>query len=127
MNPDYINDAYNASYESMKASLEYLDNYMGTRKIAVLGDMFELGDFSEELHKKVGEEVAKRNIDVLICRGKDAKYIIQEAEKNTKIKIKLFNNNEEIMENLCQELRNGDVLLVKASNGMKFFEMCQKL
>ena len=122
-----INDAYNASYESMKASLEFLENYTGARKIAVLGDMFELGEFSEELHKKVGEEVAKRNIDILICSGEDSKYIIKEAEKNSKIKTKYFNNNEEIVENLCQELRNGDVVLVKASNGMKFFEICQKL
>lgn len=122
-----INDAYNASYESMKASLEYLENYTGVRKIAVLGDMFELGEFSKELHKKVGQEVAKRNIDILICRGQEAKHIIQEAEKNIKIQTKFFNNNEEIVENLCQELRNGDVVLVKASNGMKFFEICQKL
>jgi len=122
-----INDAYNASYESMKASLEYLQNYTGTRKIAVLGDMFELGEFSEELHKKVGEEVAKRNIDILICAGEASKFIIEEAEKSSKIKTYFFNNNDEIVENLCQELRKGDVVLVKASNGMKFFEICQKL
>ena len=122
-----INDSYNASYESMKASLEYLQNYTGTRKIAVLGDMFELGEFSEELHKKVGEEVAKRNIDILICAGEASKFIIEEAEKSSKIKTYFFNNNDEIVENLCQELRKGDVVLVKASNGMKFFEICQKL
>ena len=122
-----INDAYNASYESMKASLEFLENHTGTRKIAVLGDMFELGEFSEELHKKVGKEVAKRNIDILICAGEASKFIIKEAEKNSKIKTYYFNNNEEIVENLSQELRNGDVVLVKASNGMKFFEICQKL
>mgnify|MGYP003290686588 CR=1 FL=1 len=52
-----INDAYNASYESIKPSLEFLVNYTGTRKIAVLGDMLELGDFSKEMHEKVGEEV----------------------------------------------------------------------
>ena len=122
-----INDAYNASYESMKASLEFLEKHTGTRKIAVLGDMFELGEFSEELHKKVGEEVAKRNIDILICAGEASKYIIKEAEKNTKIDTYYFNNNEEIVENLYQKLKNGDVVLVKASNGMKFFEICQKL
>lgn len=122
-----INDAYNASYESMKASLEFLESYTGTRKIAVLGDMFELGEYSEELHKKVGEEVAKGNIDILICAGKDSKFIIQEAEKNSKVQTYYFNNNEEIVEKLSQELRNGDVILVKASNGMKFFEICQKL
>ena len=122
-----INDAYNASYESMKASLEFLENHTGERKIAVLGDMFELGEFAEELHKKVGEEVAKRNIDILICAGEFSKYIIEEANKNKKIQTYFMNNNEEIVEKLCQESRNGDVILVKASNGMKFFEICQKL
>lgn len=122
-----INDAYNASYESMKASLEILENYNGNRKIAVLGDMFELGEFSVELHKKVGEEVAKRNIDILICVGENSKYIIEEAEKNLKVKTYFMNNNEEIVEKLSQELRKEDVVLVKASNGMKFFEICQKL
>lgn len=122
-----INDAYNASYESMKASLEYLENYDGIRKIAVLGDMFELGEFSEELHRNVGKEVAKRNIDILICSGKNSKYIIEEAEKNPKIKTYYFNNNEQIVEKISQESRNGDIILVKASNGMKFFEICQKV
>ena len=122
-----INDAYNASFESMKASLEYLQNHAGTRKIAVLGDMFELGEYAEELHRNVGKEVAKRNIDILICSGKESKYIIEEAQKNSKILTYYFNNNEQIVENLRQELRNGDVILVKASNGMKFYEICQKI
>ena len=122
-----INDAYNASYESIKPSLEFLVNYTGTRKIAVLGDIFELGEFSEELHRKVGKEVADKNIDILICAGENSKYIIEEAKKNSKIQTYFMHNNEEIVEKLSQELRNGDVILVKASNGMKFFEICQKL
>ena len=122
-----INDAYNASYESMKASLEFLETYSGTRKIAVLGDMFELGEYSIELHRKVGKEVAQRNIDILICAGESSKYIIEEAEKNPKIKTFFMNNNEQIVEKLSQELTNGDTVLVKASNGMKFFEICTKL
>ena len=122
-----INDAYNASYESMQASLEFLQNHSGKRKIAVLGDMLELGEYSIELHKKVGKEVAKRNIDILICTGENSKYILEEASKNIKIKTYFFNNNEQIVEKLCQELREGDVILVKASNAMKFFEICQKL
>ena len=122
-----INDSYNASYESMKASLEYLTNYHGKRKIAVLGDMFELGDYSKELHEKVGKEVAQKNVDILICAGDASKNIIKEAEKNKNIKTYFLNSNEEIVEKLKQELRNGDVVLVKASNGMKFFEICQKL
>ena len=122
-----INDAYNASYESMKASLEFLSKHTGTRKIAVLGDMFELGEYSEELHRKVGKEVVKNGIDILICAGENSKYIIEEAKKNKDIEIYFMNNNEQIVEKLTQELRDGDIVLVKASNGMKFFEICQKL
>ena len=123
-----INDSYNASYESMKASIEYLDNYNASRRIAVLGDMFELGEYSKELHEKVGEEVAKSKIDILICLGKNAKYIIQKVEeKNGKIKTYYLLNNEEILEKVKEESKQGDVILVKASNGMKFYEICQKL
>ena len=122
-----INDAYNASYESMKVSLKFLAKHTGTRKIAVLGDMFELGEYSEELHRKVGKEVAENGIDILICAGENSKYIIEEAKKNKNVQTYFINNNEQIVEKLTQELRNGDVVLVKASNGMKFFEICQKL
>lgn len=122
-----INDAYNASYESIQASLEFLKNYKGTRKIAVLGDMLELGEYTETLHKKVGQEIAKTNIDILICRGENSKYIINEAEKNQNINIFYAQNNQQIVEKLQAELKEGDIVLVKASNAMKFFEICQKL
>lgn len=122
-----INDSYNASYESMKASLKYLSNRTDLRKIAVLGDMLELGEFSKELHEKVGGEVANNNIDILICRGKFAKDIISKASKNKKTQCILLQNNEEILNKLKEILREGDVVLIKASNGMKFYEICQKL
>lgn len=122
-----INDSYNASYESMKASLKYLSSRTDLRKIAVLGDMLELGDFSKELHEKVGEEVANDNIDVLICRGEFAKNIISKANKNKKTQCTLLQNNEEILSKLQEILKEGDGVLIKASNGMKFYEICQKL
>ncbi len=122
-----INDSYNASYESMKASLKYLSSLTDLRKIAVLGDMLELGDFSKELHEKVGEEVANDNIDVLICRGEFAKNIISKANKNKKTQCILLQNNEEILSKLQEILKEGDGVLIKASNGMKFYEICQKL
>ena len=122
-----INDSYNASYESMKASLKYLSSRTDFRKIAVLGDMLELGDFSRELHEKVGEEVANDNIDVLICRGEFAKNIISKANKNKKTQCILLQNNEEILSKLQEILKEGDGVLIKASNGMKFYEICQKL
>ena len=66
-----INDSYNASFESMQASLKYLGALKNNRKVAVLGDMLELGEFSKELHEKVGNEVVKNNIDILICSIKN--------------------------------------------------------
>ena len=118
-----INDAYNASYESMKTALVNLANYQGKRKIAVLGDMFELGKFAPELHRKVGEEVANHNIDLLICMGENSKYIADEAKKRgmNPEHIIMATSREEITTKLIQITKKEDVILVKASNGMKFY------
>ena len=124
-----INDSYNASFDSMKAAIEYLSNTHSVRKIAVLGDMFELGNYSEELHRKVGEEVAKNNIDLLFTIGENSKYIAEEAEKNgiKKENIIKFSNKQELLENIKNIMKKGDSILFKASNGMKLFEIVEKL
>ena len=59
-----INDSYNASFDSMKAALEVMGKIEANRKIAILGNMLELGDYTKELHQKVGEEVAHRGKEV---------------------------------------------------------------
>ena len=124
-----INDSYNASYESMKASISNLKNMHGTRKIAVLGDMFELGDFSEKLHREVGTEIYKNKIDKLYLVGNYAKFIGDEAKKEgyEKENILYFENKEDLLEDLKSNLQNGDVVLIKASNGMKLFEVAENL
>ena len=121
----YINDAYNASYESMKYALQYLAEIAGKRKIAVLGDMFELGDYAEELHRNVGNEIEKNNIDILITAGEASKYIDEEA-KNVKEKIHL-KDKKEVVEKLKEIQQEGDIILIKASNGMKFYEIIEEL
>ena len=82
----------------MQASLKYLHGLNSKRKIAVLGDMFELGEYSKELHEKVGVEVAKNNIDMLICCGENAKYIVESAERNGMLKenVNYFENREQV-------------------------------
>lgn len=124
-----INDSYNASFESMQASLKYLHGLKNNRKIAVLGDMFELGEYSKELHEKVGIEVVKNNIDILICSGKNAKYIAEEAKENgmNEKQIYYFEEKEQIQEFIKQNWKNGDAILFKASNGMKFFEIVENI
>ncbi|MCI8410844.1 MAG: UDP-N-acetylmuramoyl-tripeptide--D-alanyl-D-alanine ligase, partial [Clostridia bacterium] len=124
-----INDAYNASFESMKATLEYLSEFKEKRKIAILGDMFELGDYSKELHKNVGEEVYKNDIDILICNGKNAEYIVYGAkEKGMNEKyIYYISEKDNVIPTLRKIVKNDDILLFKASNGMKFYELAEEV
>lgn len=124
-----INDAYNASLESMQASLNYLAGFQNNRKIAVLGDMLELGEYSQEIHKKVGEAVCQNKIDILICSGEKAKQIVKQAEKQgmPKENIYYFEKKEDIVEKLKKIIKSSDVILFKASNGMSFFELAEKM
>ena len=124
-----INDAYNASLESIKASLKYLQTFKNNRKIAILGDILELGNYSEDLHRKVGMEVVKEGVDILICYGKASKYIVEQAKKEgmKEKNIYYFSEKEEILELLKKEIKRGDVLLFKASNAMKFFDLATEL
>lgn len=61
-----ISDCYNASYDSMKAALEYLSKVSANKRIAILGNMGELGQYEKIIHEKVGEEVYKNKVDILI-------------------------------------------------------------
>ena len=99
------------------------------RKIAVLGDMFELGDFSEALHKNVGKEIYLNNIDNLILIGKNAKFIAEGAEElgYKKEKIIYCNDKKELIKKIKENINEGDAILFKASNGMKLFEVVDEL
>lgn len=114
-----ISDCYNANYDSMKASLEILGKYK-TRKIAVLGDMLELGEYSRSLHSKIGYLVDKNNIDILICVGNLSKNIYDNTTINDKY---LCNDNNEAENILDSIIKQDDVILFKASNSMKFIDI----
>lgn len=117
-----INDCYNANFDSMKASIESLCRMNAKQKIAVLGDMLELGEYSKDLHEKVGTEVAKNKIDLLITVGKEAKNIAKQAimEGMNQDKIYQLETIEEAIRIIKEQSQKGDAILVKASNGMNF-------
>lgn len=121
-----INDCYNANFDSMKAAVDYLGKVENRRKIAVLGDMLELGEFSEALHKKIGEEVSKNNIDILITVGELGKLINDTAD-NSSLKKYHFDSNEEAIKKIKSIMENKDIVLVKASNAMKFIEIVEAI
>lgn len=130
-----IDDSYNASPDSMKAALNVLRDYRTTgRKIAVLGDMFELGPDSPEFHKEVGEYAASLKsedgesvLDELITIGENSLEIHKAALLNTKIKVSHFTDKNEAASYLSDILKSGDVVTLKASNGMKFWEIVDKI
>lgn len=121
-NATIINDSYNASYESTKAALEYLNSVKADRKIAVLGDVLELGKFSKQMHELIGEEVVKNNVNILITVGTEAQNI-NNIVKDKNIEEYSFKTNEEAIKKLQGIIKPKDIVLVKASNGMHFEEI----
>ncbi len=124
-----IIDCYNASPDSMKASLSVLAGMKCEgRKIAVLGDMLELGKSSEELHRLVGKYVAEYKPDMLYCYGSDASYIAAEASCGGVAGSFFHEGDKDFMaEKIKEKLQSGDVLLFKASRGMKLEEIIDKV
>ena len=124
-----INDSYNANPESMQAALKYLGDLKNGRRIAVLGDMFELGEYSKELHEKIGKEVVKNNIDILICLGDRAKDILKSAKEEgmDESKVYYFEDRDKLKDFIRNNWKKEDNILFKASNAMKFFELAESL
>lgn len=122
-----INDCYNANYDSMKAALDCLSKIQGERRIAVLGDMGELGEYSKELHEKVGKVVAEDKVDILITVGTEAEQIAETAKQNGVEKTYSFDDLKDAIDKLKKVLAVNDVVLVKASHYMNFEEIVKAL
>lgn len=125
-----INDSYNASPLSVLSALQTMsDMDNNKRKIAVLGDMLELGKFSEEYHRQIGEYVANSNINGLFVVGKESKNIFNEAVRKGMSKNKVFYSEsiDEQIEKIKNYITKGDIVLVKASRAMNFEKIVEGL
>src|SRR5690606_15553991 len=115
-------DTYNANPESMKASIELLSKIkIYKKKIAVLGDMFELGNNSEKFHKALASIIKKNKIDEVHTTGKLMKYLHNSLQKS-KVVSKYFADRKSLAEFVSQHDFSGSVILVKGSRGMKMEE-----
>lgn len=127
-NVTVINDTYNASMESMKAGIEYLTKLNVEKKLAILGDMLELGEFSESMHREVGRCAAENNIDMLITVGDEARYIADEAKKcgMQLDKVLSFEDNMAASSYIENNIELKDIaILAKASRGKKLEEIVE--
>lgn len=121
-----IDDCYNANPVSMKASIDVLSKAPG-RKIAVLGDMGELGKEEKELHAQVGTYLSEKNIDHLFCAGELSREMAREAKGNPRCTVEHFSSKEDLIPALLQEVKEGDTILVKASHFMEYPKIIEAL
>ena len=122
-----LDDTYNANPQSMRAAIEVLDGYTGEYKVAVLGDMLELGPLAGVLHAGVGEFLGRSHIDCLVAIGELAKDIYDAAESSDVPQCHWFATREEAKPVLKELLRPGTTVLLKASRGMEFDKLTEYL
>lgn len=121
-----INDVYNASRQSMRAGAQTLAFAKG-RKVAIIGDILELGEYGRNIHTKTGEEMGALGIDLIICVGELAQYMAEGARRTSSGDVQYFPAQEALLGELNKWIRTGDTVFVKASRGMHFENISQRL
>ncbi len=125
-----IDDTYNSSPRAAIAALETLGQIRsGRKKIAVLADMLELGSFTEEAHLKVGQAAFENKINILVTVGVRAKKIAEGAEVSGMNQEQIFSfaDNLSAGKFLQEEIRSGDIILIKGSQGMRMEKVVKEL
>ncbi len=113
-----INDCYNCNPKALNAMVDALASMEGRRRIVVVGAMLELGPTEEELHREAGRHIAEKKIDVLLGVRGPAQAAV-EAARQAGVRAEFVATAEEAGEWLAREARDGDVVLMKASRGVK--------
>lgn len=113
-----VNDAYNASPASMRVAIKTASEIYSGRLIAVLGDMLELGDISEAVHREIGAELVENKFDTLITLGELGKFIAAGARDAGLQNVYTFDTHEDVAKKIIEIVREGDTILFKASHVM---------
>jgi UDP-N-acetylmuramoyl-tripeptide--D-alanyl-D-alanine ligase len=125
-----INDAYNANPYSTELALETLAEAKGKgRAIAVLGDMLELGSFTQEAHEQVGKKVSELSIDFLLALGEEASTVVQSAIRHgfPMKRVRVVENHSEAISLLREMIQDGDWILIKGSRRMAMEKIVEGL
>lgn len=122
-----LDDSYNANPQSMRAAISVLADTHSSWKVAILGDMFELGPYAPALHAGVGDYLGKRGIDCLVAVGKLSEHMAQGAREAGVPTVYSCGNKEEAKAVLPQVVRPDSTILVKASRGMALEELTAQL
>lgn len=127
---DVINDCYNANPDSMEAALSFLkETGSGRRRVAILGDMLELGSHSARLHREVGAHALESGINLLLAVGDRAGEVVRGALRRgpKTLSAKAFATVEAAKAAVLDSIRPGDLILIKGSRGMKMEKITEAL
>lgn len=123
-----IDDTYNASPDSMRAAIDVLISTIGVRKIAILGDMFELGEKTKQFHYEIGQYAGEQGVDLVIAVGSLARHIAEGAlTKLEKNKVIHYETKELLMKDIGSMISSGDVILLKGSRGMAMDQVVKRI
>ncbi|MFN4217367.1 MAG: UDP-N-acetylmuramoyl-tripeptide--D-alanyl-D-alanine ligase [Brevinematales bacterium] len=121
-----INDAYNANPSSMRAALFLLKDLPG-RRVAIIGDMLELGKHSRSLHEMIGEMIVTNQVaDLVVLHGEESRHTFEKLKANHMLAF-WFPSKQELVRSIKSLLQPGDTIMVKASHGMKLEEVVEEL
>ena len=121
-----IDDCYNANPTSVRSALDVLASALG-RKVAILGDMFDMGENTNTLHSEIGHYAVNHQIDVICCVGVLSHNIFEAASESSDKLVYFFPSKEWLFRELDSIIEDGDTVLVKASHGMEFPEIVDRL
>lgn len=126
-NYNIINDAYNASPMSMAAAIDTLVEFAPGRRIAVLGDMLELGSMAVKAHQEIGQKLAAAGVDIVVTVGELAQNIAVSAQEHGITTVKACGSHAHAQRYLQELLKPGDTVLLKGSRGMKMEKILEEL
>lgn len=118
-----LNDCYNSSPVAVKSAIDVMKNIEGKRRIAVLGTMRELGHKSEGAHEEIGKYAKENGIEKVLCFGDFSENIKEGYGEGCTV----YENKEELINDLLNIICDGDIILVKASRSLKFEEITKAL
>jgi len=121
-----LDDTYNAAPLSMIEAIDAVAQLKAKRKVLILGDMRELGKFSEQAHRMIGKKAAEV-ADVLVCVGTQAGFIAEEAQEKENVDIFIYASSGEALEDMDRILKEGDIVLVKGSQGMRMEKITEEI
>jgi UDP-N-acetylmuramoyl-tripeptide--D-alanyl-D-alanine ligase len=124
---EIINDCYNSSPDSVRAALKVMTYSLKPRKVAVLGDILEMGEYAKDAHFDLGKTVSRMGVDLLITAGGNAKLNAQGAKEAGMENVISYNSTDDLKEHIKDIIKPDDCVLIKASHGMEFYKLTDAL